>query len=304
MKIAKRVVLFLLVNFLVVVTLSTVVNLLGLSPYLSAHGVSPGALFLFCLFWGMGGAFISLALSKTMARWMLGVRLIDRKGATPGERELLELVERLSKQAGLPVSPQVGVYNSKEVNAFATGPTRRRSLVAVSSGLLERLSQPEIEGVLAHEIAHIANGDMVTMTLLQGVVNAFVMFLARMLALAFSGFGKSRDEGSSGSYFSFIMLTFLFEVVFMILGSIVIAFYSRFREYRADAGGAALAGAPKMISALQALLKLQKIRDPAAEKPALAAFKIANGKRSAFALLFSSHPPLEKRIERLEESPS
>src|SRR5581483_3249566 len=180
--------------------------------------------------------------------------------------------------------------------------TKRKSLVAVSSGLLRRMSQKELEGVLAHEIAHIANGDMVTMTLVQGVVNAFVMFLARLLATIFSGMGRGRDSNSSGSFFSYMMFVFIFEIVFMVLGSIVICGYSRFREFRADKGGADLAGKDKMIAALESLQRMQEMRDPDADKPAFAAFKISTKRKSGLMVLFATHPPLEQRIAKLKQS--
>lgn len=296
----KRILLFVAVNLLVVVTLSLVLNLLNVRPYLTAYGLDYKALMIFCLIWGMGGAFISLALSRIMAKWLMGVKIIDPDTTHSEERELLSLIQRLANEAGLPAMPQVGIYNSAEVNAFATGPSRRRSLVAVSRGLLERMSGSEVEGVLAHEISHIANGDMVTMTLLQGVVNAFVMFLARILASIFSGVGRSREQSSGSSYFSYMMLVFLFEMVFMVLGSLLIAAYSRFREFRADAGGAALAGKPKMIAALQSLLANQNRQSQHEEKPAIAAFKISTKKKSGLLSLFATHPPLEQRIARLQ----
>jgi heat shock protein HtpX len=195
--------------------------------------------------------------------------------------------------------PQVGIYTSPEVNAFATGPMQSRSLVAVSSGLLNRMSEKELEGVLAHEVSHIANGDMVTMTLLQGVINAFVMFLARVLAFVCSAIGSQGKERSvSGSYYAFV---FLFEILFMILGSLVIAFYSRFREFRADRGGAFLAGKETMIAALESLQRTVQIHDPVAEKPALQAFKISASKGPSILALFATHPPLDTRITRLKE---
>jgi heat shock protein HtpX len=194
--------------------------------------------------------------------------------------------------------PEVGMYRSNEVNAFATGPTQSRSLVAVSTGLLSRMKAEEIEGVLGHEISHIANGDMVTMTLLQGVVNAFVMFLARVLAYVLSGMGRNRQNSSGGSMGSYILFVYLFEVVFMILGSLLIAAYSRYREFRADAGGARLAGKEAMISSLQTLRNLQEIKDPR-ENPAMAAFKISHPVRQGLLRLFATHPPLEERIARL-----
>jgi heat shock protein HtpX len=255
---------------------------------------------IFCLVWGMGGAFISLALSRQIAKWMMGVRIVGSDTTDAELRQLLATVKQLSKEAHLSAVPEVGVFDSPEPNAFATGPTQRRSLVAVSTGLLRRMSQRELEGVLAHEISHISNGDMVTMTLIQGVVNAFVMFLARILATVFSGLGRGRNEGSSGSYFSYMMLVFLFEVVFMVLGSMVVCCFSRFREFRADKGGADLAGKDKMIAALESLQKMQQIQDPHVDKPSMAAFKISTKRKSGFLKLFATHPPLEERIARLK----
>ncbi|MBU6382836.1 MAG: protease HtpX [Verrucomicrobia bacterium] len=296
----KRIFLFLALNFLVVMMISVVLNLLNVRPYIQAYGLDYSSLLLFCFIWGMGGAFISLALSRKMAKWMMGVKAIDPNTTRdPEEKHLLDTVYRLSRKAGLTVMPEVGLYHSNEVNAFATGPTKARSLVAVSSGLLNRMGQTEIEGVIGHEISHIANGDMVTMTLLQGVVNAFVLFLARILAYAVSGLGRNRQESGSVSG-SYILFVYLFEVIFMVLGSLVVAAYSRFREYKADAGGARLAGKEAMISSLKQLRVLQEIKDPR-ENPAMAAFKISHHGRKGLLALFASHPPLEQRIERLQK---
>lgn len=298
---AKRILLFLAVNFLVVVMISIILHFLNLRPYLNAYGMDYRSLLIFCFIWGMTGAFISLALSRKMAKWMMGVRVIDLHTQDPEERSLLEIVHKLSKKANLKVLPEVGIFASNEPNAFATGPTQSRSLVAVSTGLLSRMSPKEVEGVIGHEISHIVNGDMVTMTLLQGVVNAFVMFLARVLAYALSGLGRNREQGSGGgSVMSYYMLTILFEVVFMVLGSLVIAGYSRYREFRADAGGARLAGKDAMVSSLKTLRVLQEIKDPR-QSPAMAAFKISHPSRSGLLALFATHPPLETRIQRLEE---
>lgn len=299
MAVAKRVFLFLAVNFLVIITLSIVLNIFHIQPYLQAYGLDVSSLMIFCLIWGMGGALISLALSKQMAKWMMGVHLIDPDDQDPDLRRLLNTVYKLAKDANLPAMPEVGIFESSEPNAFATGPTKRRSLVAVSSGLMRRMSQQELEGVIAHEITHIANGDMVTMALLQGVVNAFVMFLARVLAYVLSGFGRSRDNSSSGSYVSYYLFTFLFEIVFMILGSMLVAWFSRFREFRADKGGADLAGKDKMISALESLQKMQQIKDPRIQKPSIQALMIATERKKGWLMLFASHPPLETRIQRL-----
>jgi heat shock protein HtpX len=236
-----------------------------------------------------------------MAKMIMGVKLIDPNTKDPALRHLLDTVYALSRKAHLPEMPQVGIYQSPEVNAFATGPTKRRSLVAVSSGLLSRMNQGEIEGILGHEITHVANGDMVTMTLVQGVVNAFVMFLARVLAYVVSGLGKDRRQGSGGSYTTYMIMVFVFEIIFMLLGSIVIAWYSRFREFRADKGGAQLAGKEKMISALKSLQKTIEQRDQRAEQPAFQAFKISTPKKGGLLSLLASHPPLEVRIQRLQE---
>lgn len=301
MAMAKRVFLFLAVNILVVLTLSIVLNIFHIQPFLQGYGLNIQSLLIFCFIWGMGGAFLSLALSKQVAKWMMGVRRVDSDTKDTDLQRLVATIHQLARDAHLPDMPEVGIYESPEPNAFATGPTKKRSLVAVSTGLLHKMSQKELEGVLAHEISHISNGDMVTMTLIQGVVNAFVMFLARVLAYVFSGMGRSRDEGSSGSYFSYMIFVFLFEIVFMILGSLVVCGFSRFREFRADRGGAALAGKDKMIAALESLQRLQNIRDPQAEKPSFQAFKISTHRKSGLMTLFATHPPLEQRIDRLRQ---
>lgn len=302
MAMAKRIFLFLAVNILVVVTISLVLNLFNVRPFLNAYGIDYQSLMIFCLVWGMGGAFISLSLSRIMAKWLMGVRIINPNTTDETERHLVSTIYALARRGQLREMPQVGIYESPEVNAFATGPSRRRALVAVSTGLLRKMGQKELEGVLAHEITHITNGDMVTMTLIQGIVNAFVMFLARVLAFVVSGLGRNRENSSSPtSYFSYAIFVFLFEVVFMILGSIVVAFFSRAREFRADKGGAQLAGKEKMIAALESLKNLQQIRDTHAQPASYQAFKISTPKKSGFLHLFASHPPLEIRIERLKQ---
>lgn len=303
-QIAKRITLFLLVNILVMMTLSVLVSVLGLDQMLNQQGISYGGLAAFCLVWGMGGALISLALSRMMAKWMMGVQVIDPHTSNSELQELVQMVHRLARSAHLPKMPEVGIYDSPEVNAFATGPTQSRALVAVSSGLLQRMRNEEVEGVLGHEVAHIANGDMVTMTLLQGVVNAFVMFLARVLAFAVAQSMRNRDDDRrGGGHFMEFMLVQLFQFVFMILGSIVVASFSRWREYRADAGGARLAGRDKMIGALQALQRVVERNDEIAQQegqaPAFQSMKIS-GKGHGILAWFSTHPPLEERIKRLE----
>ncbi|MBK7844656.1 MAG: protease HtpX [Bdellovibrionales bacterium] len=295
---AKRIGLFIAVNLLVMVTISLILNMLGVKPYLTQYGLDYQSLMIFCLVWGMGGAFISLALSRIMAKWTMGVQIIDLDTRDFEQRELLQMVHDLAKSAHLPAMPQVGIYDSPEVNAFATGPTKSRSLVAVSNGLLQSMKREEIKGVLGHEIAHIANGDMVTMTLIQGVVNAFVMFLARAIAFALVMAGnKSEDREGSGAPIAYYVVQFVLEIVFMILGSMVVAWFSRYREFRADKGGARLAGRQNMIQALQGLQRTFEEVDPAAQ-PSIQALKIS-GRPVGIMRLFSTHPPLEERIERL-----
>jgi len=296
MKIGKRIFLFMAVNLLIVITISTVLSLFGISPYLNAYGLDPVSLGIFCLVWGFGGAFISLALSRVMAKAMMGVKIIDKKTTDPALRDLMQRVHHIAKRAGLKVMPEVGYYESPELNAFATGPTRDRALVAVSTGLLEKMTEGEVDGVLAHEVAHINNGDMVTMTLLQGLVNAFVMFFARILAFAISQTVKEEQRRSIQ-----FMVVLVAEIVLGILGMIVVAAFSRAREYRADAGGAKFAGREQMIAALKKL-KLNydaRIQQHVEEQPALATLKIS-GKGSGFVNLFATHPPLEERIARLQ----
>jgi len=290
---AKRIVLFLAVNFLVVITISVLLQVLGIQPYLRANGIDYGSLMAFCLVWGMGGAFISLLLSKVMAKMAMGVQTIDPSTTDPAGQQLLQTVARLAQGAGIPM-PEVGVYASDDLNAFATGPSKHAALVAVSSGLLRRMDRTEVEGVLGHEITHVANGDMVTMTLLQGVVNAFVMFFARVVAWAVAS-SMRRNDDEEVSYGLVFVVQIVLEIVFMILGSIVVAWFSRWREFRADAGGARLAGRDNMVRALEALRR--DVENVPQAAPALAAFRISDA--SSFARLFASHPPLEERIERL-----
>ena len=289
----KRILLFLATNILVMLTISILVQLLGLNRGLGAYGIDYGQLMLFCLVWGMGGSLISLALSRVMAKMMMGVRLIDPATSDPRERALLDTVHALARGARLPAMPEVGYYNSPEVNAFATGPTRSRALVAVSSGLLQRMNGDEVEGVLGHEISHIANGDMVTMTLIQGVVNAFVLFLARVIAFAISQ--NVRDENRGAVNFGVVLVL---QIVLSLFGAMVVAAFSRWREFRADRGGATLAGSPKMIAALERLRRTSELVDTRQE--AIATLKIAGGP-SRFMALMATHPPLEERIARLQQ---
>lgn len=299
MAIAKRVVLFIVVNLAMVFTINIVLSLLGVRPYLNQFGLDYGSLAVFCLIWGMGGAFFTLAISRMTAKWMMGVQLVDPN--VPGEfGELVRTVHELARAARLPVMPEVGVYESPEVNAFATGPTKSRSLVAVSTGLLRTMNRNELNGVLAHEISHVANGDMVTLTLIQGIVNAFVMFLARVAAFALSAAlsnrSDDREESFSHGPASFIA-TIVFEIIFGLIGAMIVAWFSRWREYRADSGGATLAGRESMRSALQRLVSYRDRVDYGHQS--LEAFKIS-GRQGGLLALLASHPPLEDRIRRLE----
>lgn len=300
-QIGKRIFLLVVVNILVMLTITLILGLLRVGNYFPQGGLA--GLAVICLVWGFTGAFISLALSRVMAKWMMGVQVIPPETGDPTLRQLVETVHGLARAAGLPKLPEVGMYESDEVNAFATGPTKSRALVAVSSGLLRRMGSNEVEGVLGHEITHVANGDMVTMTLIQGVINSFVLFLSRVLAFVISQAMRSRDDRDSGGGVLQYLLVMVFQIVFSILGSIVVCWFSRWREFRADAGGARLAGRPNMINALRALQRLHEPDVAAAQAqqhPAFAALKIS-GQRGGFLALFASHPPLEERIARLEQ---
>lgn len=292
----KRISLFLLVNILVVITVSFILNLIGVG-YISRYSVGGQTLdyqnlMIFCLVWGMVGAFISLGLSRFMAKMFMRVQVIKPESATGVQKELVDIVHRFAKTAGISTMPEVGIYDSPEINAFATGPTKNRSLVAVSSGLLNRLDKDQVEGVIGHEMAHISNGDMVTMTLLQGIINAFVMFIARVVAFALAQNAKEENR-----YMIRFAVTIVLEIVLSIMGAVVVAYFSRHREFRADAGGARFAGREKMISALKGLQgTLNRVDN---DHPSLATLKIS-GKPRTLMKLFSTHPPLEERIQRLE----
>lgn len=281
----KRIMLFVLTNLMVMVTISIVINLLGINPYLTKHGLNWQSLAVFCLIWGMAGAFISLLMSRFIARYAYGVQLLDPHSG----HELVAMVSRLCQQAGIPL-PQIGVYESPELNAFATGPSKRRSLVAVSSGLLRRMDRDEVEGVLAHEISHIANGDMITMTLVAGVVNAFAMFLSRVIS-----YFVSLTVKEDVAWIVRMASTIVLDILFSILGTLVVSAFSRWREFRADNGGAELAGRGKMIAALESLQRNFEPLDNRA--PSMNTLKISN--KQGFMRLFSTHPPLEERIAAL-----
>jgi heat shock protein HtpX len=287
----KRILLFVLTNLAIMVTLSIVLSLLGIGGYRTAAGLDYGALAVFCLVWGMGGAFISLLLSRWMAKRAMGVELVDGRTGHEEADWLYRTVERMARQAQLPM-PEVGIYTSPEVNAFATGPSKSKSLVAVSSGLLRGMRREEVEGVLAHELSHIQNGDMVTLTLIQGVVNAFVLFASRVIANIVRNAVDERIAAMVG-----FIVTIVLDIALGILGAMVVAWFSRAREFRADAGAAALAGRGNMIAALRRLQTTHQLVDPSNQ--ALATMKIAGGDKR-WMMLFSTHPPLEARIAALE----
>ena len=289
----KRIFLFIATNIAIVLTLSIVAAFLGVGSGIGPDGLNLPALAVFCLFWGMGGAFISLQMSRWIAKRATGVQLVDGRTGNQELDWLYETVGQLTRQANLPM-PEVGFYDSPEVNAFATGPSKSRSLVAVSSGLMRSMRRDEVEGVLAHEVAHIANGDMVTMTLLQGVLNAFVMFLARVIGYALTRSGDSRNNNGGGSYY---LVVIVLQIVLGIFAGLIVNWFSRYREFRADHGGATLAGRERMIGALRRLQANHELVDTS--HAALATMKINGG--SSWAKLFSTHPPLEERIAALEK---
>lgn len=289
---AKRIFLFILTNILVLITIGVVLSLLGVGSYVNASGgIDFISLLVFSAVVGFTGSFISLLMSKWMAKMMMRVKVLKPdQSLSVYERNLVDRVHRLSRAAGITKMPEVGIYQSREVNAFATGPSKNNSLVAVSTGLLEEMDDAAVEGVLAHEVAHISNGDMVTMTLLQGVVNTFVVFLARIAAWAASRFVRE----SMAPIVHYIAIL-IFQLLFSILGSLVVCAYSRHREFHADNGGADLAGKDKMVHALRALKGYtQRINN---DQSSVATLKIS-GKRGLS--LFSTHPDLDERIRRLE----
>ncbi|MBS1983868.1 MAG: protease HtpX [Bdellovibrionales bacterium] len=291
MKFFKNITLMLLVNVAIVVTISIVLNLLGIQPMRYGSTYDMQSLLAFCFVWGMVGSFMSLLLSKRIAKWMMNIQIVDPQSAQGTERRVYDIVRRAAERAGLPCTPEVGLYESPEMNAFATGPSRGNALVAVSTGLVSAMSESELEGVLGHEVSHIANGDMVTMTLLQGVVNSLVMFLARIVAQIVSGAVEERSRRTVR-----FLVVILSEIVFGLVGVMITSWFSRRREYRADAGGARLMGREKMVGALEALRDRQRVFDQRA--PELQAFKIS-GRTSGWRSFMMSHPPLEERIEAL-----
>ena len=287
----KRIVLFLATNFAIVLVLSFTMRLLGVEPYLTEQGLNLQSLLIFAAVMGFGGSFISLAISKWMAKKSMGVRVIERP-ANPTESWLIDTIGKYALNAGIKM-PEVGIFDSPQVNAFATGMSKNNSLVAVSSGLLQQMTREEAEAVLGHEIAHIANGDMVTLALIQGVVNTFVMFLSRVIGHTVDRV-VFKSERSGGPAFFVTMI--IAELVLGVLASIIVMWFSRQREFRADHGGASLAGRKNMIAALERLDSLH----PAPLPEKMAAFGIAGGGASGIKRLFMPHPPLAERIAALK----
>jgi len=290
----RRVLLFLATNVAILIVLGTVLKILGVEPYLSQQGINYESLLIFAAVFGMGGAFISLSLSKWTAKRFTGAKVITSPG---NEREawLVREVSRLAHASGIGM-PEVALYQSDDMNAFATGMRRNSSLVAVSSGLLQRMDREEVRAVLAHEVSHIANGDMVTLALIQGVVNTFVIFFSRVIGYAVDRLVFKTDRGRG---IAFWVTTIIAEIVLAILASIIVFWFSRKREYRADSGAAGTAGKRPMIDVLRSLkASLQKAHLP----DEMAAFGISGTKKRGLAALFATHPDLDDRIRALAES--
>ena len=307
----KRVILFVLTNLVVMLTLGLIWGLLEaftpLGAWMNAQGPGLAGFMVVCFFWGMGGSIISLLISRWIAKRSTGATVLNPDQVSGDERWLVDTVHRLAREAGIKAMPEVAVYPSPELNAFATGPTKNKALVAVSEGLLSSLNKPEIEGVLGHELSHVANGDMVTLTLVQGVVNAFVMFLSWVITVAISQAIRGKDEDRRGGFGDYMLRSLIHSVVNMGLMFAayvaIVAPFSRWREFGADAGGAAKAGKAKMIAALEALkaahenaLAQKAEAQAVAQAPALTAFKISGN----WSSLMSTHPPIDERIARLK----
>jgi len=291
--IMKRILLFLLTNLAVLLVLTIVARLLGIDAYLAAHGQSLQGLLVWAALFGFGGAFVSLAMSKMQAKMFMGVRVIAPQTADANAQWLLSVVQHHARNAGVGM-PEVGIFDSPEPNAFATGMSRNSALVAVSSGLLQRMSRDEVSAVLGHEMTHVANGDMVTLALIQGIVNTFVLLLARVVGnIVDRTVFRSEDGRGIASFVTFYVL----QIVFGLLATPIVMWFSRWREFRADRGGAHLAGTTNMIAALE---ELKRVHEPL-PAPQFAAFGIADGTvASGLRRLYMSHPPLDERIAALK----
>ena len=290
----KRIVLFLITNLAIIIVLSIVLSLLGVESILDEQGIGidMSSLIIFAAVLGFGGSFISLAISKWTAKRLTGARVITSPG-NDMEAWLIQTVRRLAEKADIGM-PEVALYESPDVNAFATGMRRNNALVAVSSGLLRSMNSDEAEAVLAHEISHVANGDMVTLALIQGVVNTFVIVLSRLVGHLVDRVVFKTERGHGPAFF---ITSILAQVVFGILASIIVFWFSRQREFRADAGGARLAGREKMVSALE---KLQRSVNRPHLPDQMAAFGISGRMKQGISRLFMTHPPLEERLEALK----
>jgi heat shock protein HtpX len=287
----KRIIYFLATNIAIMLVLSVTMRILGVEPYLNANGLDLKNLLAFAAIMGFGGAFISLAISKWSAKRMSGAVVIE-EAKTPTEIWLIKTVRAQADMAGIKM-PEVAIFDSPEVNAFATGMTKNSSLVAVSTGLLNKMSKDEAEAVLAHEVSHIANGDMVTLTLIQGVVNTFVMFLSRVIGYAVDKIIFKTEKGTGPAFFVTMIIA---ELVLGVLASIIVMWFSRQREFRADAGAAKLSSSKKMIAALE---RLQAEHEPSALPKQMAASSISGGGASGLKKLFTTHPSLDERIAAL-----
>ena len=290
----KRILLFLTTNLAVVLLLGFVARLLGVDRFLYQSGLNLPSLLIFAAIFGMGGSLISLLMSKWVAKRSVGAQVIEQP-STQTERWLVETVQRQAQAAGIGM-PEVAIYDSPEPNAFATGANRNAALVAVSTGLLQQMSAEEAEAVLGHEVSHVANGDMVTLSLLQGVLNTFVIVLARVVGYAVDQFlAKDNQRGPGIGYY---LASFVMELLFGFLASLIVMWFSRYREFHADAGGARLAGRSKMIAALE---RLQQLHEPSQLPSQMAAFGITGGLSDGLRKLLMTHPPLEERIAALRQ---
>lgn len=289
-----RILLFIATNIAVMVVLAIATKLFGIEPYLNQQGLDLTSLLIVSGIIGMSGSLISLMMSKTSAKHMMGVQIIENP-STPTEAWLLDTVARQAKGAGIGM-PEVGIFQSPDMNAFATGMDRNKALVAVSTGLLEGMREPEVEAVLGHEMSHVANGDMVTLALVQGVVNTFVFFLSRVIGQLVDRVVFRTEQGYGPGFW---ITSIIAQVVLGVLATVIVMWFSRYREFRADAGGASLAGREKMISALE---RLRRSIDQPHLPDQFAAFGITGGVRGGLTRLFMSHPPLEERIAALRKS--
>ena len=290
-----RILLFLATNLAVILVASFTLKLLGVDSYLAQNGIQYGSLLAFAAVFGFAGAIVSLLISKPVAKWSTKAKVIESP-RTPAERWLVDTVRELSENAGIGM-PEVAIFPASQSNAFATGWNKNNSLVAVSEGLLHRFNKEEIRAVLGHEIGHVANGDMVTLSLIQGVVNTFVIFAARVVGYVIDSF--LRRDGGGGLGFGYYIVVIVAEIIFGIAASTIVMKFSRFREYRADVAGAQLADRRDMISALQRLKAESKV--PNQMPDTLVAFGINSGVKQGLKALFSSHPPLDDRIAALQE---